>query len=118
MPSVQISCTSACLPDPWRQPGLVGDPGVGAVGQRHDFAHGAGEVARFLGFANAGAGLEECVPQRRFGSAASRPSWPLMDEAGAAAGDVHDLADQVRLMLREVIEVQVDIFEARPSFEA
>ncbi|MNZ64769.1 hypothetical protein D3C78_829430 [compost metagenome] len=93
---------------------LVGDPGVGAVGQGHDFAHGAGEVTVLVGFGDARRGGLEVGEQFRRGVLGHQLAGiALVDEAGATAGDVHHLAHQVGVdLLHEVLEVQVEVVDA------
>src|SRR5690606_13054971 len=97
-----------------RPGGLVGDPGVGLVGQGHDFAHGAGEVALLVGLGNGRGGADEGVGQfRRRVGRDHHATVALVNEACAAAGDIDHLADQVGVdLLHEVFQVQVQVFHA------
>ena len=97
---------------------LVGDPGVGAVGQGHDFAHGAGEIAGLVGFGDARCGSLEGLGQLRCGIAGYQQAVvALVDKAGAAAGDIYHFANQVRVdLLYEVFQVQVEVIHATAQF--
>ncbi len=92
---------------------LVGDPGVGAVGQGHDLAHGTAEVTGLVGLGDAGRGGAEGGFQLGGGLGVHQQAGvALVDEAGAAAGDVDHLAHQVGIdLLHEVLEVQVDVLD-------
>src|SRR5690554_6016296 len=83
----------------------------------HDFAHGTGKIAVFVGFGNAGFGSEKAVPQRGRGVAcAEHASVALVHKTGAAAGNVDQLADQIRVdLVDKVIQVQVQIFHTAPQ---
>ena len=48
---------------------------------------------------------------------ASLPVETLADETGTTAGNIDELADQVRVHARdEVVEVEVDVFDRGPEF--
>ncbi|VVM91438.1 hypothetical protein PS647_02842 [Pseudomonas fluorescens] len=93
---------------------LVGDPGVGAVGQAHDLAHGTGKVAGFIGVGDTWRGGQEGFGQFRRGVGVDHYAGiALVDETGTTAGDVDDLAHQVGIdLLHEVFEVQIEVINA------
>ena len=71
---------------------------IGLVGQRHDRAHGLGIFTPFIGPGDVLGGpgqavKERCVMVAR-GQAAGKAS---LNKAGRAAGDIDDLADQIRV---------------------
>ena len=84
---------------------------VGTVGQRHDVAHGVGEAACLVVFGQAVGGCGEILEHRGLRELLREPSAELLlDEAGAAAGDVDDLADQVAVDPGdEVVQVEIDV---------
>ena len=93
---------------------LVGDPGVGAVCQAHDFTHGACKVARLVGIGDAWRSGQERVGQFRRGIFGHQQAGvTLVDKPGATAGDVNDFTHQVRVdLLYEVFQVQVQVIDA------
>ncbi len=100
---------------PGQRPGLLlVDVLVGAVGQGHDLAHGLAELALLVQPGDLLAGAHEGVVEVRFGAGLRQAAVEaLADEAGAAAGDVDHLADQVGVHAQlEVIEVEVDVVDA------
>ena len=88
---------------------------VGAIGERHDLAHGRrrSRAPRRRGDAHPAAAANSRV-QRAAPAARRRAAAAAGDESGAAAGDVDQLADQVASSARdEIVEVQVDVIDAR-----
>ncbi|MNC76771.1 hypothetical protein D3C75_1285710 [compost metagenome] len=68
----------------------------------------------FVGLGDGRGGGLEGLPQFRLGVGVDHhPIVALVDEAGAAAGDVDHLADQVGIdLLHEVLEVEVEVVDA------
>ena len=98
-----------------QHPGLVlVDVLVGAIGQSHDFADGMAVLALFEELADGFPGGGEFGVQFRFAAGGGQAAAEtLVDEAGAAAGDVHHLAHQIGVdPLLEVLEVQIDVVDA------
>ena len=93
----------------------VVDVAVGKIGQCHDLAHGARELARLVEIADAARRGREFAldigPEIRL---AEPVLEAFGDEPHAPAGDVHVLPHQVAVHSRhEVIEVQVDVLHGR-----
>ena len=93
----------------------VVDVAVGKIGQCHDLAHGARELARLVEIADAARRGREFAldigPEIRL---AEPVLEAFGDEPHAPAGDVHVLPHQVAVHPRhEVIEIQVDVFHGR-----
>ena len=92
----------------------VVDVPVGLVGQRHRLADRGGGIVALVGVAYA---LQRGDEARVLAGIRQRIGQPaaeaLVDEAGAAAGQVDELADQVAVHPRgEIGEVQVEVVDA------
>ena len=101
------------------QPGLVLiDVLVGAVRQRHDLTHRAAEVSGLIGLRHLHRAGDELIMQRGLWQGSGHAAvGKACDKAGAAAGDVDDLAHQVGIYLEhEIVQVEVDVFDARAEF--
>jgi hypothetical protein len=99
-----------------REPRLLAiDVEVGAVRERHDLAHRGGIFESLPGFHDAGARVRELTVERCIRQLAGEPAAVrAVYEARAAARDVDELADEVRVdSRRELLEVHVDVLEAR-----
>ena len=96
-----------------QQPGLlIVDVQVGFIGQMHDLTHGAGAVACFHSGSNFGQRFigDDAIKHGTIGFAELAVEL-FLDKTGAAAGDVHVLANQITVHLGdEVIETEVDVF--------
>ena len=114
--TVQTSCSSLRLRRVLAQlPGRVLiDVRVGPVGQRHDQPHRAAVVAGFVrggDLARRRRRLRRTGRRRRDTSPTGRV---CCDELRRAAGEVHDLADEVGVHLGdELVEVQIEVVEPR-----
>ena len=93
---------------------LFGNPGIGAIGQRHGFAHGAGEVTFLIGVGNSRySGKEGCSQFRCRVGVDHDTLVAFVDKAGTATGDIDDLADQVGVdLLHKVLKVEVEVLDA------
>lgn len=93
---------------------LVVDVAVGFVGQGHGQAHGGGRVVALVRLADGGEGGDEAVVLGGIGQAVGQAAVEaLADEAGAAAGQVDELAHQVGVdACGEVAQVQIEVFDA------
>ena len=85
---------------------------VGDIGQPHDLAQGAAEVAVFVAVCNGAIGISLAEFSRGIlVDLAQLAAEALADEPGATAGDVDVLADQVAVDAGgEVFQVEVDVF--------
>ena len=91
---------------------------IGLVSQGHDFTHGLAVLAVFVFSRNGLTGLNQFVIKRLVGQARRElVVESFVDKTRAAAGDVDDFADQVRIhALHEVVQVEVDIIHAGRQF--
>ena len=92
----------------------VVDVAVGFVGQGHGQADRRGRVVALVGFTDRRQAVDEALVLRRIGQLRGQLAVEaLADEAGAAAGQVDELADQVGVDAGdEVTQVQVEIVDA------
>ena len=104
---------------------LCHDPGlllvqilIGLVGKCHDLAHGAAELAIFKGLGNCRTAGDEMLKKGGIWQSRCQLSVEsLIDKSGAAAGDIDDFADQVRVdPCCEIIKIEVDIFDSGVQF--
>ena len=91
---------------------------VGGIGQFHDVADGAAVFALFVGARDVvgfgGKLLKERIVRQRGGERAVKV---FADKRRAAAGEVHQFADEVAVgFLAEVVKVEVKVFDARAEF--
>jgi hypothetical protein len=90
------------------------DVEVRAVGQHHDLAHRRREIETVVGARDALAGGDELGEKRLVVQAIGEPSRrATCDESRTTAGDVDELADEIRIDLgRELVEVEVEVIDA------
>ena len=95
-----------------QRPGrLVGDVGIGLVGQRHNLAQCLAVVTALIVRGDLGlGGLELCHQCGLAGLRTEHAIESFAYEACTAAGDVHHFAHQIRVYPRhEIVKVQVQI---------
>jgi hypothetical protein len=100
--------------------GASSDVLVGLVGQRHQLADRRGRIVALVGLAHAIERRHETRVLRGIGQGIGEAAIEtLLDEAGAAAGDVDELADQVGVHARrEVRQVEVEVVHAAEDLAA
>ena len=87
---------------------------IGPVGEGDDLAHGAIELPRLIERGNIVAGVNKRLDQFRLCAVVAHLIVKLLaQKTCAAAGDINDLTDEVRIdALHKVIKVEVNVVDA------